>query len=42
MCVSGEGGDLPFTDASCSAGNRLMCLKYFFLIPFLWGLGSET
>lgn len=42
MCVSGEGGDLPVTDASCSAGSRLMCLKDFFLVPFLWGLGSET
>lgn len=42
MYVSGEGGDLPFTDASCRAGNRLMCLKDFFLIPFHWGLGSET
>lgn len=39
--MSGEGGDLPFTDASCSVGNRLMCLKDSFLIPFLWGLGSE-
>lgn len=42
MCVSGEGGDLPSTDASCSAGNRLMCLKDFLLILFLWGLGTET
>lgn len=39
--MSGEGGDLPFTDASCSAGNRLMFLKDFFLIPFMWGLESE-
>lgn len=35
VCVSGEGGDLPVTDASCSAGSRLMCLKDFFLVPFL-------
>lgn len=42
MCVFGEGGELPLADASCSAGNRLMCLKGLFLIPFLWGLGRET
>lgn len=41
MCVSGEGGDLPFKGSSSGAGNRLMCLKDFFLSPCLGGLGSE-
>lgn len=41
MCASGEGGDLPFKGSSSGAGNRLMCLKDFFLSPCLGGLGSE-